>query len=277
MFVNFTIYFLLEIEIMLKKILAVGLTCAVMLFSGCQRVEPNQAGVLMTNYGKKGKADFQIVSGKVYTLWAGTELYTIPLFDQRSAFDKNVILKSADSTEFVVKPIYSYRVIKDRAIDVVFDNKQAMTGDDGKMKSIEENILNPRIVDILRTSLLNQKSTDLMGEGGNRNFNELIRKQVNEEFSKRGFELITFSAMLDYSAEVKDIIDQRNQSNTSLETIESDIKKARRKLELEKINTEIALIKSEGLTKEILQEQFIKKWDGKSPLYYGSPATHIMK
>lgn len=264
---------------MLKKILAMGLTCIALTLGGCgfERVEPNQAGVLMENYGKQGKEDFRIVSGKQWTMWWGTELYTIPLFDQRHEFANNEVLKSADSTEFVVKPIYSYRVIKDRAIDVVFDNKQAMNGDDGKMKSIEENILDPLIKEILRDSLLAQKSTDLMGEGGNREFNDEVRKKVSDVFNKRGFQLITFSAMLDYSREVKNIIDQRNQSNTSLETIESDINRARRKLELERINTEIALVKSQGLTDKILQEQFIKKWDGKAPLYYGSPATHIMK
>ena len=30
--------------------------------TGCERVEPNQAGVLMENYGRNGKGDFSIVS-----------------------------------------------------------------------------------------------------------------------------------------------------------------------------------------------------------------------
>lgn len=261
---------------MLKKIALVGGIVSMMALSGCTRVEPNQAGVLMTNYGKDGKTDFQVVSGKVFTAWFGTELYTIPLFEQRDTMGA-VTLKSADSTEFVVAPIYSYRVIKDRAIDVVFDNKQSMSSDDEKMASIEKNILNPRITDILRTALSKEKSTNLMSDGGNLQFNEAVRKQISEEFERRGFELISFSAMLDYSSKVKDIIDKRNQSNTSIETIESDIKQAQKKLELERINTEIALVKSRGLTPELLQQQFIEKWDGKAPLYYGSPATHIMK
>lgn len=262
---------------MFKKLIAIGMAAAMVAFTGCSRVEPNQAGVLMTNYGKQGKEDFSVVTGKVYTFWWGTELYTIPLYEQREKFDKPVVLKSSDSTEFVINPLYSYRVNKDRAIDVVFDNKQVMSNDDEKMKSIQNNILNPRITDILRTELQKLKSTELMSEGGNSEFNEMIRKKVSDEFNKRGFELISFSAMLDYSNEVKEIIDKRNQSNTSIETIQSDIKQAEKKLELERINTEIAIVRSRGLTNEILQQQFIEKWDGKAPLYYGSPATHIMK
>ena len=40
---------------------------ATVIFSSCERVAPNYAGVLMENYGKKGKNDFKIVSGKVST------------------------------------------------------------------------------------------------------------------------------------------------------------------------------------------------------------------
>lgn len=69
--------------------------CTALLFTGCARVEPNQAGVLMENYGKEGKSDFSIVSGKVWLFAPGTELYKVPLFEQRATFDKNVTLKSS--------------------------------------------------------------------------------------------------------------------------------------------------------------------------------------
>lgn len=49
---------------------------AVVLFTSCERVAPNYAGVLMENYGKQGKEDFKIVSGKVSTWELGTELFS---------------------------------------------------------------------------------------------------------------------------------------------------------------------------------------------------------
>ena len=94
---------------------------ATVIFSSCERVAPNYAGVLMENYGKEGKEDFKIVSGKVSTWEWGTELFQVPLFEQRGGFQKSVTLKAADNTEFNATPLYSYRVIKDKAIDVVFD------------------------------------------------------------------------------------------------------------------------------------------------------------
>ena len=67
---------------------------AVVLFASCERVAPNYAGVLMENYGKQGKEDFKIVSGKVSTWELGTELFQVPLFDQRGEFSDPVTLKA---------------------------------------------------------------------------------------------------------------------------------------------------------------------------------------
>ena len=258
----------------MKKFLAISILAATLSVSGCSRVEPNQAGVLMENYGKNGKSDFSIVSGRVWTFAPGTDLYTVPLFEQRAQFIESVTLKSADGTEFVVRPIYTFKVIKDRSVDIIFDNKQIM-GDENAIQSIRINILDPKITDILRTQVLSQKSTDLMAEGGNESFNNAARKAVSDELNKRGFELVSFSAMLDYSSKVKNIIDARNQSNTQVSTIDSKIVQAKKQLELERINTEIAKVKSQGLTDEILQDKFISKWDGKTPLY-GTIESNLM-
>lgn len=259
---------------MKKLLIALSVVAAISL-SGCQRVEPNQAGVLMENYGKQGKSDFKIVAGRVWTAAPGTELYTVPLFEQRAKFDSAVTIKSSDGTEFVVSPIYSFKVIKDRAVDVIFDNKQIM-GNEDSIQSIRSNILDPKITDILRTLVLSKKSSDLMAEGGNELFNKEARASVQKELERRGFELVSFSAMLDYSAKVKNIIDTRNQSNTQISTIDAKIKQAEKELELERIRTQIALEKSKGLTDSVLKEKFIDKWDGKTPLYGNTPITNLV-
>lgn len=49
----------------------------------------------MENYGKQGKEDFKIVAGKVSTWELGTELFQVPLFDQRGEFSDPVTLKAA--------------------------------------------------------------------------------------------------------------------------------------------------------------------------------------
>lgn len=252
---------------------------AVIAFSSCERVAPNYAGVLMENYGKDGKSDFKVVSGKVSTIEWGTELFQVPLFDQRGEFAEPVTLKAADNTEFKAKPTYSYKVIKERAIDVVFDNKhidkaETESSKDGFMQSFEDNILEPRIYDLIKEESRKHTTDSLMANGGSLAFEKRLEQIVESEFEKRGLRLLTFSAQLEFSAKVRDKIDSRNEVNTNITVLDQQIAEQKKRNELEQLKTEQALIRSRGLTKEILQQQFIDKWDGKSPIY-SSPIDFV--
>ena len=57
----------------MKRLIKLTMVCmTLVMFVSCERVAPNYAGVLMENYGKQGKEDFKIVSGKVSTWELGT-------------------------------------------------------------------------------------------------------------------------------------------------------------------------------------------------------------
>lgn len=64
----------------MKKYFYVLALIAVVLLPSCERVAPNYAGVLMENFGKNGKSDYTVVSGRVSTIAAGTELFQVPLY-----------------------------------------------------------------------------------------------------------------------------------------------------------------------------------------------------
>lgn len=246
------------------------------LFASCERVAPNYAGVIMQNYGKQGKEDFKIVSGRISTFELGTELFQVPLFDQRGEFSDPVILKASDNTEFKARPTYSYKVNKNRSIDIVFDNKhidkaETENGKDGFMQSLEDNILEPRIYDLAKEESRKYKTDILMAEGGSLKFEKALESIVEKEFEKRGLQLITFSSQLEFTDAVKKKIDNRNEVNTNISVIDQQIEEQKKRNELEQLRTEQALIASKGLTKEILYKQFIDKWDGKTPLYGISP------
>ena len=249
---------------------------AVLLLTSCERVAPNYAGVLMENFGKQGKEDFKVVSGKVSTWEWGTELFQVPLFDQRGEFADPVTLKAADNTEFNARPAYSYKVIKDKAVDVVFDNKHidkadTESGKDGFMQSLEDNILEPRIYDLIKEESRKHKTDSLMADGGSLLFEKRLELIVDKDFEKRGLQLLTFSAQLEFSKAVREKIDSRNEVNTNISVLDQQISEQRKRNELEQLKTEQALITSRGLTREILYKQFIDKWDGKTPLYGIAP------
>lgn len=261
---------------MKMKIKLILAALAAVMFASCERVAPNYAGVLMENFGKAGKEDFSIVSGRVNVMAPGTELFQVPLFDQRGEFAKPVTLKAADNTEFTARPTYSYKVIKDRAIDIVFDNKhidkaETDNGKDGFMQSLEDNILEPRIFDLIKEESRKHKTDSLMADGGSLLFEKKLEDIVEKEFEKRGLKLLSFSAQLEFSSKVREKIDSRNEVNTNISVLDQQIEEQKKRNELEALKTEQALIKSRGLTKEILYQQFIDKWDGKTPIYGAIP------
>ena len=239
-------------------------------FASCTRVEPNYAGVLMENYGRDGKSDFSIVTGKVSVLAPGTELYQVPLFEQRGGFGKPITLKAADNTEFTANPVYSYKVEKNRAIDVVFDNKHVGRSDnadgnqDAFLEAVEENVIEPRIYDLAKEESRKYKTDTLMADGGSLLFEKELECIVRKELEARGFKLMSFSAQLEFSDKVREKIDSRNEVNTNISVLDQQIEEQKKRNELERLKTEQALIQSQGLTKEKLKKQFKDKWDGKS-------------
>ena len=247
----------------------------------CERVAPNYYGVLMENYGKDGKRDYTIQKGKVNVMGAGTELFQVPAFEQRGSFtnedgtDRILHLKASDNTDFTARPAYSYQVIEDRVVDVVFQNARLGSGDEF-MKSLEDKILEPHIYDLIKEESRKYKTDTLMAEGGSLKFEERVQKIVAKSFEEKGLKLITFSTNLDFSDKVKSKIDSRNEVNTNISVLDQQIEEQKKRNELARLKSEENLIISRGITPQLLQQQFIDKWDGKTPLYGNTPIT-LMK
>lgn len=246
------------------------------IFTSCERVAPNYYGVLMENYGKSGKSDYSNQQGRVVTIAPGTELFQVPAWEQRASFDDKVLhLKAADNTEFTSQPLYSYTVIKNRAVDVVFSNSQLGAGDDF-MKSLEDNVLETKIYDLMKEESRKYTTDDLMANGGSLKFESAVQLLVTAAFEEKGLKLETFSCQLDFSDKVKAKIDSRNEVNTNISVIDQQIAEQLKRNELAELKAKENLILSKGLTKEVLTQQFIDKWDGNTPLYGNTPVTNLI-
>lgn len=266
---------------MKKQIMMALLFLVAIGYSSCTSVEPNYEGVLMENYGRNGKEDFSLVKGRVWTAGPGTKLFQVPLWEQRASFSDNkenqvLHLKSADNTEFSSKPVYSFKVIEKRAIDVVFENKQLDSGDDF-MKSLEDNILENKIYDLMKEESRKYTTDTLMANGGSLRFEESVQKLVATAFQVKGLELINFSCQLDFSEKVKARIDTRNEVNTNVTVLDQQIIEQKKRNELATLQKEYNQIESAGLTPQILTKMFIEKWDGQSSLYGTNMAINLLR
>lgn len=263
----------------MKKIKFTLLTlCTVFVFAltSCERVAPNYIGVLMEDYGKNGKSDFKLQKGRVSTWAAGTELFQVPLFEQRASFENALNLKAADNTAFQSKPTYSYSVIEDRAVDVVFQNKQ-LGSSDTFMKALEDNILEAKIYDIMKEESRKFVTDSLMANGGSLRFEERVQLLVGAEFEKRGLKLTTFSSQLEFSDKVTAKIDNRNEVNTNISVLDQQIAEQRKRNVLAALQAEENIILSKGITPEILNQKAIDKWNGVLPSTYSSGSLPFIK
>lgn len=249
------------------------LSFSLIVLTSCERVAPNYYGVLMENFGKDGKSDYTKQQGRVNVAAPGTELFQVPAFEQRANFEESVLhLKAADNTEFTAKPLYSYKVIENRVVDLVFQNSRLGSGEDF-MLSLENNVLEPHIYDLIKEESRKYITDTLMANGGSLKFEMRIQELVRLSFEQKGLELITFSANLDFSDKVKAKIDSRNEVNTNVSVIDQQIIEQKKRNELARLKAEENKILSEGITPQLLQQQFIEKWDGKTPLYGTMPVT----
>lgn len=248
----------------------------VVTLSSCERVAPNYVGVLMEDYGKNGKSDFKLTKGRVSTWAPGTELFQVPLFEQRAKFDGQLSLKAADNTAFSSKPTYSYSVIEAQAVDVVFQNKQLGSGDEF-MKALEDNILEAKIYDIMKEESRKFVTDSLMSNGGSLRFEERVQDLVGLEFQKRGLKLTTFSSQLEFSEKVTAKIDNRNEVNTNISVLDQQIAEQKKRNVLAQLQAEENIILSKGITPEILQQKAIDKWNGVLPSTYGGGSIPFVK
>lgn len=253
-------------------------TLIFIVLSACERVAPNYYGVLMENYGKNGKADYSKQQGRVNTMSPGTELFQVPAWEQRAAFtdDENneriLHLKASDNTEFTAKPLYSYKALESKIVDLVFQNSRLGSGDNF-MRALEDNVLEPRIYDLIKEESRKYTTDTLMAQGGSLVFEQKVQEIVKESFQEAGLELISFSCNLDFSEKVKQKIDTRNEVNTNISVLDQQIAEQKKRNELAELQAQENIIKSKGITPQLLQQQFIEKWDGRTPLYGNMPVT----
>jgi len=258
------------------------LVLGVVLLTSCERVAPNYYGVLMEDYGKNGKSDYTKQQGKVSTFPPGTELFQVPAWEQRGQFttdegtDRVLQIKAADNTAFTSKPIYSFKVMENRVVDVVFQNARLGSGSDF-MTALQDNVLEPRIYDIIKEASRGYTTDQLMVNGGSLKFEQYVQDIVKKEFDKAGLELVSFSLNLDFSSKVKAKIDSRNEVNTNISVLDQQISEQRKKNELELLKTEQLVIRSRGLTAEIMQEKAINKWNGVLPTTFAGSSLPFVK
>ncbi len=236
----------------MKKVLV--LLVGGLFLGSCHRPEPNYEGVLMTDYGRNGIESFKVVTGAQGILGPGTELYQVPMFEQKADVDA-VKVSAKDAGVFTIDPSYSYQVTRTKGPNIVLNYKHLGTGD-GFLDYVEENVLNKLVTDTFREEARNYTTDSLMN---NLNiFEKRVEKALTEKFSNKFFTLNTLTSGLTPPKSMAEALEARNNAIQKANQVRNELETSKLYQEKARIDAETDRIKSAGLTKEVLQQKWIE-------------------
>ena len=232
----------------------------------CTRIEAGYEGILVKQYGSnKGVQDASLVTGRVwYNPWTeDVEQYaTFVQTVDYEAFDVN----AKDGSTFTVDPTLSFNIQSGNSPRIFVKYR----------KSLEEvsktTILN-YVKDAFRLQM-NKYTTDEIVSNREK-FESDVQKTLADVLDKEGFHLEQLTSGLNYPQTIVDAVNSKNKAvqeamkvENELRVAEAQAKKLLVQAEAEKQANEL---KQRSLTPLLIQQQFIEKWDGKTPLYGNSP------
>ena len=237
----------------------------------CNPVKPNHEGVLMQNYGRNGQGDFSIVTGAQGPLGMGSELYQVPMYEQ-TADPSSVDILAKDAGKFTVDPSFTYECMRGLGINIVFSYKH--TGFEDNMDNLENMILNPIVINAFREEARNFTTDSLMNNLNG--FENLVQARLAKDFEAKYFKLNNLTSGLTPPPSMSQAIEDRNNAIQKARQVENELTTAKLYQEKAIIEQKTNQIKSQGLTKEILAQQYIDalRWsnnriiitDGKTPV-----------
>lgn len=241
---------------------------------GYERIDAGYEGIKVNLYGDgKGVDDVSLVTGAVWYNPVTTAVYEYPTFVQTVDYPPFSI-NAKDGSSFTVDPTISLKIV------------------DGKSPEVFKKYRKEDIVEVINTTLYNYVKNAFRIQLNNYTTDELVSKR--EEFEKsiedrlskellaENFQLEQMTSGLQYPQTLVNSIDAKNaaiqqalKAENEVKTIEAEAKKkvaaAQGEAEALKIKgdaeAEYNRKISASLSALIVQQDMIKKWDGKLPTY----------
>lgn len=249
---------------MKKQILLLGLALAA--FASCTRIDAGHEGILIKQYGTdKGVQDVSLVTGRVWynPLTEDVEQYaTFVQTVDYEAFGVN----AKDGSSFSVDPTLSFNIVSGNSPRIFTKYRKSLD-------EVSKTTIFNYVKDAFRLQM-NKYTTDEIVSNREK-FENDVQKTLSEVLDKEGFKLEQLTSGLQYPQIIVDAVNSKNKAvqeamkvENELRLVEAQAKKMIVQAEAEKKANEL---KQQSLTPMLIQQQFIEKWDGKTPLYGSSP------
>jgi len=253
----------------MKKIIIIAgsaLLIFIMLFASCTRIDAGHEGILIKQYGSdKGVQDVSLVTGRVwYNPWTedvaqyATYIQTVDY----EAFNVN----AKDGSEFLVDPTLSFNIVAGNSPAIFRKYRK-------NLEEVSKTTILNYVKDAFRLQM-NKYSTDEIVSNREK-FENDVQKTLSDVLQNEGFKLEQLTSGLKYPQTIVDAVNNKNKAvqeammvENQLRVAEAQAKKLIVQAEAEKKANDL---KQTSLTPMLIQQMFIDKWDGHTPLYGQSP------
>jgi hypothetical protein len=250
---------------------------SILTLASCSSVEPNYEGVLMESYGRNGESDFKSVKGRQWTIYPGTKLYQVPMFET-SGDPEKISINAKDAGVFTVDPSYQYTPMRGKGVQIVFNYKHLGVDEPQVMfEQLETSILNKLVINAYRELARNYTTDSLMNNLNS--YERLVEEKLKKDFESKFMYLENLTSGLRPPVSMEQAIEARNNAVQKANQIENEVKVARMEQEKARIEAQTNNIKADGLNEKILKQEWINAirysnnriiiTDGKTPVILG--------
>ncbi|HRG29207.1 MAG TPA: SPFH domain-containing protein [Chitinophagales bacterium] len=248
----------------MKKLALISLLAITI--ASCTRIDAGHEGILVKQYGSnKGVQDVSLVTGRVwYNPWT-EDVMQYPTFVQTvdySMFSVN----AKDGSQFDVDPTLSFYIVKGNTPRIFVKYRK-------DLEEVSQTTILNYVKDAFRLQM-NKYTTDEIVSNREK-FESDVQESLRAVLEKEGFELEQLTSGLGYPQTIVDAVNGKNKAvqdamkvENELRVVEAQAKKLIVQAEAEKKANEL---KQSSLTPLLIQQQFIEKWDGHTPLYGNAP------
>lgn len=272
-------------ELSFKAIVStvLGLIVAVVLvfagFALTEKVDDGYVTVVSTTSG-----------GASETLDAGW--HVVGVFDKTTAYpirtqvaEGTVAVATSDNKRIDLPYTYEYNVNKDKVLDIF---KRFGRQD---IETIQSSFVKNRLNQVVKGVVGNYNVLEIRGSESGQASTEIFN-QISESLAKEGFVITNVSLGIpDVDAKTQEAIDLQTQAVQEQDRKKTEQETTKIQSETDKINVtakaeqklieanataEANKIVRESITPELLQKQYIEKWDGKESLVKGEGTSAII-
>lgn len=269
---------------MKNKNLFMALMCALFVLTSCgyERIDAGHEGMKVNLYGSsKGVDDVSLVTGAVWYNPFTEDVFQYPTHVITVDYEPFTV-NAKDGSSFTVDPTVSLKIVDGKSPQVFIKYRK------NDLNEVIETTLYNYVKNAFRIQLNNYTTDELVSK--REEFERAIEDRLAKELNAECFQLEQMTSGLQYPNSLVKAIDAKNAAVQEAQRAANEVLKieaeARKKVAQAQGEADALRIKgdaeaeynrkiSASLSNLIIQQEMIKRWDGKTPVFMGASNTML--